>query len=277
MQILMSTQQNMSTKLHNLMGLAIILILGMMLSACTPGDDSLAETATVSALPTSTFTATVDWFPATATTTPAPADTPTPNPAATPVYGSLIFSDPFSGSSPWKNEQNANGYIIVKQGSLSLAIKAAKGSLFTFRDNTDLTNYYLETTVNVGLCKGDDQLGVLFRVNGSQSFYRFLVNCQGMVSLQQVAGGTPVVLVDWAPGSVSAGLYQPMTIGVWQNGSKIRIYLNGVLQFEATSDYFSSGGIGFYAHAGSDTPLTVNFTSLNVFDIPRSGNITPTP
>ncbi|MEA5077902.1 MAG: hypothetical protein VB013_04960 [Anaerolineaceae bacterium] len=273
----MKTQQNRRTKFHSLMGLVVILLLGMMLSACLPTDDSVAETATVSAMPTSTFTATVDWFPATATPTIVPADTATPNPAATPVYGSLIFSDPFSGNDPWVNEQNGNGYVIVKEGALSLAIKAEKGSLFTFRNNTMLTNYYLETTVNVGLCKGDDQLGVLFRVNGSQSFYRFLINCQGMVSLQQVAGGTPVVLVDWAPGSVSAGLYQPITIGVWQSGSVIRIYINGILQFEATSDYYKSGGIGFYAHADSDTPLTVNFTSLNVFEVARTSTATPTP
>lgn len=273
----MRTQINIRRKFHSQLRWMIVLLLGLILSACTAVDESLAETATVLGMPTSTFTPTVDWFPATATATFAATEAPTPNPAATPEYGSLIFSDPFSGNTPWKNEQNANGFIIVRDGSLSLAVKAEKGSLFTFRDNTNLTNYYLETTVNVGLCKGDDQLGVLFRVNGSQSFYRFLVNCQGMVSLQQVAGGTPVVLLDWAPGSVSAGLYQPMTIGVWQSGSKIRVYLNGLLQFEATSDYFKSGGIGFYAHAGADTPLTVNFTSLNVFEVSRSDTATPTP
>lgn len=272
----MVKKNNLSWFLNILTVLAFLGV-GMLLSACASPLTTSEKSVFASQTTTPTITSTVIWFPVTATPTTAPTETPTPNPASTPVYGSLLFSDPFSGDTPWKNEQNANGYIIVKDGALSLAVKAERGSLYAFRSDTNLTNFYLETTANVGLCKGNDQLGVLFRVNGSQSFYRLLINCLGQVSLQQVAGGTPVVLVDWTSGSLPPGLYQPITIGIWQSSSKMRIYLNGQLQFEASSDYFRSGGIGFYAHADADNPLTVNFTSLNVFDVPRTSAATPTP
>ncbi len=249
----------------------------IFLSACVTVVETPANEWIASETPELTATATTVWFPATATPTIPPADTPTPNPAARPIYGSLMFSDSFTGDSPWKSEQNASGYVIVKEGVLTLAVKSTRGSLYSFRESTNLINYYLETTANVGLCKGNDQIGVLFRVNGSQSYYRLLINCQGQVSLQQVAGGTPVVLLDWSLSSVPAGLFKPIKIGIWQSGSKIRIYLNEELQFEATSDYFKNGGIGFYAHADGESPLTVNFTSLNVFEVPKITVTTSTP
>lgn len=273
----MKNQVNRRIFLNTWICLLAFLGVGVWLSGCAPATEIATIEPVVTQPVESTSTPTVVWFPATATSTLPPVDTATPDPAATPILGSLIFSDPFTGNDPWQNEQNATGYVIVKDGTLTLAVKSTRGSLVSFRNNTQLTNFYLETTATVGLCKDDDQIGVLFRVNGSQSFYRFLLNCQGQVSLQQVAGGTPVVLVDWTPGNVSPGLYQPITIGIWQSGSKIRVYMNNGLLFEATSDYFKSGGIGFYAHAAGENALTVNFTSLNVFDVPRLNALTPTP
>jgi hypothetical protein len=273
----MKNQVNKLTICNLRVFLATFLGMGLILTACVPATEIASEEWVPTATQGVVDTPTVNWFPVTATPTIDLPATATPNPAATPVFGSLIFSDPFSGDNPWHNAQSSAGYVIVKEGVLTLAVKSARASLWTFRDNTNLTNFYLETTVSVGLCKTDDQIGILFRVNGSQSYYRFLINCQGQESLQQVAGGTPVVLEDWALGSAPAGLYQPLKVGIWQSGSKIRVYVNDELQFEATSDYFKDGGIGFYAHAAGDSPLTVNFTSLNVFNVPAISEPVPTP
>lgn len=254
----------------------LIGIVWLVIAGCALQDERISPELLFTATPSNISTSTVVWFPATATPTPHPNPTVTPNLAATPSFGKLIFNDSFAGDGVWQNSQQSNGLIIVKGGTLTLAVKSARESLSTFRSDTTLTSYYLETTVNVGLCKQDDQIGVLFRVSGSQSYYRLLLNCQGMVALQEVIGGAPFVLSDWTPSNVQAGLYRVIKIGIWQSGSSIRIYLDDQLQLEATSDRFKSGGIGFYARATGDTPLTVSFTSLNVFQIVQTSVNTPT-
>lgn len=245
----------------------LIGILWLALAGCAQQKEQNPPEVLFTATPGITPTPTIIWFPTNILPTLHPISTATPNPAATPEFGKLIFSDSFTGDGEWQNSQASNGLIIVKDGVLTLAVKSAQGSLATFRQNTSLDNFYLETTANVGLCKQDDQIGVLFRTNSEQSFYRFIINCQGNVSLQQVLGGVPVILQDWTPSVVQPGLYRNIKIGIWQSGSQIRIYLDDQLQLEATSDLFKSGGIGFYAHAGGGTPLTVSFTSLNVFNL----------
>jgi len=246
-------------------------------TACAVESEPTSAGLLFTATPEITITPTIDWFPATATSTAPPIKTPTPNPFATPAIGELIFSDSFLADGSWQNSQFPNGLIIVKEGVLTLAVKSAHSSLTTLRSDTNLIDSYIETTITIGLCKGEDQVGVLFRVSGSQSYYRFLLNCQGLVSLQQVAGGTPVVLIDWTPSNIQPGLYRSVKIGVWQSGSTIRVYLDDELQLETTSGYFKNGGVGFYARAAGDTPLTVNFTSLNVFQTSQTNLPISTP
>lgn len=170
----------------------------------------------------------------------------------------------------WSSLQDASGSVVVNNDSITLSVNSARGSVTTFRNNTSLDNYYFESVMAVGLCKNGDQVGVLFRATGSQSFYRLLFKCEGTVSLQQVIGGEPSNLIDWSlSNQVSPGLNTPIKIGVWVYGKTIRIYLNDKLFFETTNSTFYNGGIGFYARAAGETNVTVNFASISVYNVSR--------
>jgi len=243
-----------------------------IVSCAQPVSEPLTEL--FSPTPSLTATPTILWFPQTTTPTLVTLPTATPNPAAIPAYGELLFSDPLAGAGEWLNSQDANGNVVIKDGSLTLAVNAARGSLLTLRQNTNLSDFYLETTMAVNLCKQDDQVGVLFRAEGAQSYYRLIITCSGTYAVQQVLNGTPAVLADFAPSAeLQPGLYKPCKIGIWVKGSLLRIYFNDQLQAEVTRDTFKSGSIGFYARAMADTPLSVNFSDLSVYQI---GNV-PAP
>jgi hypothetical protein len=59
------------------------------------------------------------------------------------------------------------------------------------------------------------------------------------------------------------------------SGRTIRVSLNDIPQFELERDLFREGGVGFYARAAGDTPVTVNFFGLKYYQ-PLMNTPTPT-
>jgi len=62
-------------------------------------------------------------------------------------------------------------------------------------------------------------------------------------------------------------------------GGELRIFVNDVYQFSARDPVFESGQVGIFARAAGDSPLTVNFSALSVYnlDIDRIPTRTPLP
>jgi hypothetical protein len=261
--------KNLRFSIKSKYGILLLAVIGsILLAACTGTTEQPSMDALFSPTPTLTPTPTTQWFPVTATAMYVAVSTATPNPGANPEFGSLIFSDQTNTDKNWPASQTVNGSVLVNEGSVTLAISTPRRLLTVFRNNTSLIDYYFESTMNVSLCKKEDVMGVLFRAAGSQSYYRLLFNCQGMITLQQVIGGTPSPIKDWAlSNQVQSGLNPAVKIGIWVSGKIIRIYLNDQLQFETTNNVFSDGGIGFYARSAGDTAVTVKFSSISVFAI----------
>jgi hypothetical protein len=247
-----------------------ILLFGMatiLLAACIGTAEQPTIEMLFSPTPTLTLTPTIQWFPVTATPILVVVPTSTPNPLAHPSHGALIFSDEGKTKDAWVGLQDSYGTISVNGNSVTLSVNAVKGSLTSLRAKTTLDNFYFESVMSVGLCKKDDLMGVLFRASDAQNHYRFLFNCQGMISLQQVADGRSTNLTDWSlSNQVQTSLNSPVKIGVWASGRTLRIYLNDQLQFETTNGTFRSGGIGFYAKSSGDTTVTASFSSINVYE-----------
>lgn len=248
-----------------------VLLLGLALfplAACMSPTEAVTYEDLFSATPSFTPTPTIQWFPVTATPEFNVSPTNTPNPETFPIFGTLLFSDATETGENWPASTDFNGSITVAEGSVALTINANKGALSVQRKSTTLTDFYFETVMMVGLCKNDDQMGVLFRAMGSQSYYRFLVNCQGQIALQQVSGGTPTIIKDWSPtNQVQPGLDTPVKIGIWVHGKMIRIYLNDQLQYVAQNSTFYYGDIGFFAKSSGDTTVSVVFSEISVYEI----------
>jgi hypothetical protein len=249
--------------------LILVLVL-FMLAACMITPEQTSFEALFSPTPTLTPTATIVWFPVTSTPDTKIVFTSTPDVSELPGFTDLIFDDGGVVTEHWMSGSEANGTITVGQNSITLAVDGPKGALTTFRKDTLLYNFYFESVMTTSLCKNDDQMGVLFRVNGSMSYYRFSISCSGKISLQQVVGGAPTTLMDWVfTNQLQQGLNKSVKIGVWVNGKELKIYLNDQLQMEVTNNTFYSGGIGFFAKASGDSPVSVNFSGIKVYQVKK--------
>ena len=270
---------------RNIRNIVAMLAANLMLVACT-GFNPTATLTPTAVLPTPTITATINWFPATNTPTPFPLQAATPTLGVIPGIGSLIFSDIFTDASLWTSTTSMAGNSIVSNNRLALTL--AEGSdmltITSLRMQTQVSDFYAVIHAQLSLCRGRDQMSLLFRVTSAADFYRYSVSCSGEVRLERVVSGKPFVIRDWAP-SPNAPLGAPglVKMSVWASGRDLRFFLDDHFQFNINDQFFSQGGLGVSIRSDSGNPMSVSFYNLIVHAVPTAGstpsllNIQPGP
>lgn len=254
-----------------------LFVLAVVLSACTAPQPLPTPTPPVPPTLTPSQTGTIVWFPPTRTPTPMPSVIIEPTVAQRIGVGSEILSDDFSDASRWSHGESAAGRVSVGSGELTLANPGERGLLFSLRSSTNLSDFYLEMTSNVSLCRGDDSYGVLLRSASAQDFYRFVVTCAGQIRLERVVNGQAALLQDWLySGQVPPGSPLVLRLGVWAVGGEMRFFINDYYQFTASDPVFRSGGVGVFSRVASGNPLTVSFSNLTVYSVDPGSVVMPT-
>ncbi len=239
-------------------------ILGM-LTACA-NVSPIAPAPTVLESPTAPPTPTPIWFPATPTFTPLPVRTATPTPDWFAEVRGVLLTDTFSDPQGWNLVRSSQGSISLHENRLILAAQPSF-TLITLRREPILEDFYLEVTVELHLCRGEDLYGLLFRVTGNGA-YRYGLDCRGRVRLDRLKGNVryglypPTLSGDAPPGSPGI-----VRVGVWARERVMRFFLNGRFQFEAQDATLQHGLIGFFARPAGDTPLTVRFANLVIYSL----------
>ena len=263
------------------MGLLCILLGLFSLSACLPEPTPLAvmtATPTPTITLTPTITGTINWFPPTSTYTVMPTREVTPTLDPRPVLGDVLLEDPFTDKTQWQTLRTGVGSIAYGKGELTLAVSAERGMLTSFRKSPQLSNYYLEIDVLPSLCLDGDSYGLLLRASSPLDYYRLLVNCDGELRIERVQNGKFVILQDWQPsGQVLPGGMLRARLGVWARAEELRIFVNDAHQFTVKDSLWASGTLGVFARASSDSPLTVNFSNLTVYNLGPSAAATREP
>lgn len=255
-----------------------MLCLVFTLSACLPEPPSptpVPPTTTPTVTPT--ITPTIVWFPPTPTHTPAPTIRIAPTQDTSPVYGAEILADPFTNKTLWQTSQTTGGNITYGDGELTLAVSDPKATLISLRKSPQLSDFYLEMDVTPSLCRGGDNYGVLIRAGSNQNFYRVMISCSAQVRLERYRNAYTAPLVDWiGSGQLFPDALGTSRLGIYAVGSELRIYINRVLQFVTRDPAFTSGNLGVYARSAGDTPLTVSFSNLTVYEV-TAGQAKPLP
>ncbi|OGO35008.1 MAG: hypothetical protein A2W35_17655 [Chloroflexi bacterium RBG_16_57_11] len=253
----------------------IFLASGMaaFLAGCLPAATPLPPLPTETpGPPTATPTATIVWFPPTATFTPLPPITPgiTPTLDLSPAYGSLIFSDDFLKPELWTLGRSGPGSAALGVSELSLVVSQPRGYLLSLRQETALSDFYLEITASPSICRGADEYGLLVRLASLQDFLRFGLNCRGEVRLDRLNGGeASSPFPPEISGAVPPGAPSTSRLGVWALGKELRFYANGQYLFTVSDPVLQVGGLGVYARASGDDTMTVNFSDLDVYEATR--------
>jgi hypothetical protein len=260
-------------------------IMFLLLSGCAvqgqAGQGSYPGLAvTPSSLPADTPTPVIDWFPATATWTPAAEIEPSVTPLPFPGLGEKIFSDDFSSAQNWSRAslqpagEGANN-VILNRNRLTMAANVVPVTLISLHKNLVLNDFYAEVTVSVNRCFGPDAYGILFRSASEAFTYRFLLNCTGSARVDRVREGEILALQDWLPsGDAPVGFPGVVRMGVWTAGSEMRFLLNGRYQFSVMDPLFKNGSLGVFVNASSPDGMNVSFSDLAVNSVDY---VSPTP
>lgn len=220
--------------------------------------------------PTGTPTTTPVWFPPTATFTPLPAITyaVTPTLDMSPSYGALVLEDDFHKTELWTTGRTPAGSVAQGVSELTLAVSQPRAYLFSLRQETALGDFYLEINASPSICRDGDEYGLLVRVSSLQDFLRFGLTCRGEARLDRVVNGDASAPQPPAfYGAIPPGAPSTSRLGVWARGKELRFYANGQYLFSVRDPGLLKGSLGVYARAAGDNPMTVNFSSLTIYNV----------
>lgn len=245
----------------------LILSYGLLfLSACLPTQippEVLEKTPT----PTTTITptATVEWFPATATPTIAPTIINTPTPEFIREQGDIILQDNFDDPNTWLLGSTSSGNISLGVNELTIAIAEPGAYEYSIRSEPLLGDFYIEITTSATLCRGEDQYGLLLRMSSPGNFYRYALSCDGRVRLDRVIQGSATSPQPWIQNSaIPPGAPVPARLEVRLQGNEMDFFVNDQYQFTVNDPALQIGNIGVFARSVGDNAVTVNFSDLIV-------------
>lgn len=256
----------------------LLLSMALLSAACLPmGPLELTETPLPSVTPTPT--ATIVWFPPSATPTQLAFPTYTGTPEMNPGIGARSLSDDFSDDSLWDTAVSNQGSAAVANNRLSLAVQPGF-YLSSMRRDLALDDFYAEITARPSLCRGEDNYGILVRAAGN-SFYRFVLTCNGEVRAERISGGTRLPIYDPVPSGDAPRPPGEVRIGIWAVGSEMRLFLNDRYQFSVSEPTFPRGSLGVFVRSAGEEPVSVTFSDLEVYDVnyslPTSTPLPPLP
>lgn len=181
-----------------------------------------------------------------------------------PGIGRLTLEDDFSDESVW-DAASDNGSAAIGRNRLALAVQPGY-YLASMRRELPLSDFYAEITARPSLCRGEDNYGLVVRGVGS-SFYRFVLACNGLIRAERITGGTKLTIHEPVPSGDAPGAPGEVRIGVWAVVSEMRLFLNGRYQFSVMDPSFPIGALGVFVRSAGETPVTVIFSELKVYDV----------
>ena len=236
----------------------------LSLVACLPMN--LAQ-PTETPIPTETAipTETIVWFPPSATATQIAVPIHTGTPEMNPGVGRVLLEDDFSDKKVWDTAASDSGSAAISRNRLTLAVQPGY-YLSSMRRELPLSDFYAEITARPSLCRGEDNYGLIVRGVGS-SFYRFMLACNGQIRAERITGGTKLPIQQPLPSGDAPAAPGEVRMGIWAVGSEMRLFLNGRYQFTVVEPSFPSGALGVFVRAAGETPATVTFSDLAVYDV----------
>jgi hypothetical protein len=265
--------------------LTILLILALFISSCTISpasslsfDDKVATQAAV----VFTATALAEQLSNPTSTSQPPAEATaasTPEPTATlpgddPVkdLGEPDARDTLSNSGIWfsKNStsfENEFATFSAKSGSISAVSKRSGGPIWYDYFEKRPANLYLEGKLVADSCSGNDSYGILFRGQdiAAGPGYFFSVSCNGSYAFYTfgTSGNISYIENNQSDSAINTGSGAENTLGIWADGNRIRLYVNGVFLKEITNSSITGDGyVGFFIWSVNGAGLSVNLDEI---------------
>jgi hypothetical protein len=182
-----------------------------------------------------------------------------------PGIGAVMLEDTFTNETVWDVAASDGGSAAINRNRLTLAVQPGY-YLASMRRELPLSDFYAEITARPSLCRGEDNYGLVVRGVGS-SFYRFVLTCNRQIRAERITGGTRLPLQESLPSGDAPGAPGEVRMGIWAVGNEMRLFLNGRYQFTVMDPSFPTGALGVFVRSTGDTPVTVSFSDLAVYEV----------
>jgi hypothetical protein len=245
--------------------LYLILIAVLLAAACaqTPEPD-LSTVEPQSEQPASSATDEI---------TTAAQITPTSTPEADPrdQLGSSVWGAVFEDDTEtWYQFENDQSKSEVHDGKLQLTAKKANSFDAWTMSHPQMDDFYLEVVFTTGkACQGKDRYGILFRAPDNTQGYLYNVACDGSYQLRSWDGEQFTDLIKWTVDThIAQGPDITQRLGVWAEGDRLVLYVNGFQIGETRDSTFSDGTFGVNIAAAETAGFTVDVIEAKVWDLP---------
>ena len=233
------------------------------------------------AQPTNTQTATRPEATATLTqtVTETQTQTQTQSPTATkdvndPAQwlGAPAWTQDFTAaSSPWDFDSPQATFEVVN-GALSLTAKNSPNWHSWYVSSPKLKNAYVEATIELSNCSGNDRFGLAVRASSDgQQFYFMGVNCTGQWGFFRMDEDVEISQIRpfQAADPLNNVTNTPHRVGIWMEGSSFTFYIDGEEVGNASDNTLSSEGFtGFLIAFTNTSGFNVRVDQLRYWNIP---------
>jgi hypothetical protein len=227
--------------------------------------DLVADTPMPSPVGSPTMTLTPSQAPILPTTTLSSSD-----PRAS--LGNPVWQDDMTSGDNWPLYADSHVRFEIEDGVLRMTAFNADGWNGWMLTWPVINDFYLEAGFKVGACSGLDAYGLVFRasrVEAGHQGYLFGISCDGQYSLRAWDGQAFTKIIDWtASNLISSGADQTHRIGVWAEGDRMKLFVDGNLLTEVVDTQLTRGMFGVFVGAAQTEDLTVFGDEIRYWDLP---------
>ncbi len=181
----------------------------------------------------------------------------------------VTYVDKFDGNSTitWILEADELGRAQLEGGQLQFNIPGAGVARYARADGVTVGNFVAEVEVTQQAGSTNAGYGMLFRLQDTESFYRFNVTGNGYYMVEKrTAGGDWLRLTnDWQQTSLLlTGLNNRNLLKVEARGANLGFSINGFEVFSIDDNTYASGGIALNAGTFDQGGLVVAFDNFTL-------------
>ncbi len=194
-----------------------------------------------------------------------------PEAAAQLNLGSPTVSDPMNNDTYWYLLNEPDVRFEMQAGALVMhGLTPGMIDWWGLSSYPVPDNVFIEATFITGPnCSGKDRYGLIVRAPDTQQGIILEFACNGRYRIYRWDGSHFTSLKPWTQGNaILSGPNQTNRMGVWLEGSTIKLYANRILLSEVTDSTYPSGSFGLVVASENTPDFTVSVDQVEYWTLP---------
>jgi hypothetical protein len=184
-------------------------------------------------------------------------------------YSNLAYLSNFDDAGPWEGlsipNHEASTFNVVN-GTANLNQTGIQQTGIASGLNAEGEHYYLDSRMSSITGARGWEVGLVFKLQDAENYYRLLINNSGAWQLAKIQAGAEIPLRDWNTHPAIRPEATNFALGVLVNGSGYDIFYDDSYIGSAYDDEFSGGQIGLIVISSNavGSQVTARYDSLTV-------------